>query len=172
MKLHYLLAAALMISVAACGSKAQSKTEEAAEAQEVIAPEPVQEGVIVLSDDAAFRPGQAVAQPTVFDFNATWCMPCKKFAPAFDQVAEEMAGQAAFYSIDVDNCPETAKAFGVQSIPTVIILMPNGAVEQHIGLGDFVQGSKVNEATTSDELTSIMAANLKSMITAQLPAAE
>lgn len=64
--------------------------------------------------------------PIIVDFNATWCPPCKKFAPIFDAVAERYAGRALFVSIDVDQYPEIAKAYGVSSIPTVAFIMTGG----------------------------------------------
>lgn len=64
--------------------------------------------------------------PIVVDFNATWCPPCKRFAPIFDAVAEKFKGQALFVSIDTDQYPEIANAYGISSIPTTVYIMGGG----------------------------------------------
>ncbi|MDE6557425.1 MAG: thioredoxin family protein, partial [Duncaniella sp.] len=71
--------------------------------------------------------------PTVIDFNATWCPPCQKFAPIFHEVAEEMKGKALFMSVDVDKNAAVARQFGVQSIPQISILYPDGTVRSTVG---------------------------------------
>lgn len=68
----------------------------------------------------------AKGKMAVLDFNATWCAPCRKFAPNFEAVASRMRAQANFYSVDVDKNPQLAAQFGVQSVPTVVYLLPDG----------------------------------------------
>lgn len=51
------------------------------------------------------------------DFNATWCGPCRQFAPYFEAAAKTFDGQAKFVSIDTDSFPTVAEAFGIESIP-------------------------------------------------------
>ena len=70
----------------------------------------------------------------VIDFNATWCGPCRQFAPTFEAVAEEMADKALFYSVDVDQHPELAQKYGVQSIPMVVYLQSTGQYESTVGV--------------------------------------
>lgn len=77
----------------------------------------------------------AIAQPSVFDFNATWCGPCRKLAPILEELAAEYEGRVNFYSIDIDNNKELAKALEIQSIPYVLFLGTNGDdPEEMIGL--------------------------------------
>lgn len=158
-----MMGAALLMGATACGSKTENKTEEQAETQDEIVVSRA-EGVIKLTDDNLFRPTTEVAQPTVLDFNAVWCVPCKKLTPAYDQVAAKYPGTVAFYSVDIDNNQETAKAFGVESIPTVIIMMPNGVVERHVGLNDFLEGSDLPADATNEQLTEVIAQHLDAMI--------
>lgn len=99
-------------------------------------------GVIKLTDDKKYRPGMKVTRLTILDFNATWCGPCKQFAPAFEQAAAKFAGKADFISIDTDANPATAKAFGIEAIPTVIFLYPNGQTKKFIGTGDILPAEK------------------------------
>lgn len=102
------------------------RTEAQAEA-EVEAPAAAAEAVVTLSDDARYTPSTKVERPTLLDFNAVWCGPCRQFAPTFHAVAEKFAGKADFISVDTDANPTTATAFGIQVIPTVVILMPDGS---------------------------------------------
>ena len=57
----------------------------------------------------------------LIDFFADWCGPCKMLSPLIDELAEEMKGKAKIVKIDVDNAGETAKKYGIMSIPTLII---------------------------------------------------
>lgn len=75
---------------------------------------------IVILTDENFE--QEVIQsdiPVVVDFWATWCMPCKMFAPTFEQVAQEYEGKVKFCKLDTDANPKTSMQFGIRSIPTV-----------------------------------------------------
>lgn len=72
----------------------------------------------------------------VIDFNATWCPPCRQFAPHFESVAEKYRGQASFYSVDVDQNPALAAQFNIQSIPTVIYIQPDGTTSSTMGYMD------------------------------------
>jgi len=77
---------------------------------------------------------QAKQQPlAVLDFSATWCGPCRMLAPIIDEMADELDGRAEFYSIDVDDNPAAAAAFGVQSIPCIVVLKNGQIAEQTVG---------------------------------------
>lgn len=58
--------------------------------------------------------------PVVIDFYATWCGPCRMLAPIISEVAEEMGDRAKICKIDIDEEPELAEEFGVESIPTLL----------------------------------------------------
>ena len=70
----------------------------------------------------------------IIDFNATWCGPCRKFTPIFEEAAKKYAGQALFYAVDVDVHPEIAAQYGVESIPQVSYVAADGAVTKDVGL--------------------------------------
>ena len=149
------MAAAAMIGAASCAKTqeaADATTEtiqESAQATADAAKETVAEiddaieeakgGVIDLNDDNSLRPTTKVNMLTVVDFNATWCGPCKQFAPNFDAVAAKNAGKAVFYSVDVDVHPELAAQYEVQSIPMVVYIKPDGTTDSSVGYMDEAQ---------------------------------
>ena len=67
------------------------------------------------------------------DFFATWCGPCKMIAPLIEQVAEEYAGRAVVAKIDVDEEPELAAKFGIESIPTLLVFRDGQPVHKSVG---------------------------------------
>ena len=81
---------------------------------------------------------------SVLDFNATWCGPCKMLAPVLEEVSEDLAGQANFYSIDTDENPDLAREYGIMNIPAIVVLKDGEKVDMNVGfvpkevLSDFV----------------------------------
>ena len=69
----------------------------------------------------------------VVDFSATWCGPCRMLAPVVEAVSEEYAGQVDFYNVDVDDCPELAMQYKVQSVPCLVMMKNGEFVDQSIG---------------------------------------
>lgn len=59
--------------------------------------------------------------PVLVDFYAQWCGPCKALAPTLEDIAAEHAGQLEIVKVDIDDNPELATRFGIQSIPTLIV---------------------------------------------------
>lgn len=70
---------------------------------------------------------------TLTDFWATWCGPCRMQSPVIDQLDEEGAGDVSYYKMDVDENPETAREFGIMSIPTLLIKKDGEVVDKLIG---------------------------------------
>lgn len=67
----------------------------------------------------------------LIDFWAGWCGPCRMLAPIIDEIAEEYADTVTVGKINVDEQPQLAVAFGVESIPTLIAFkngVPLGAL--------------------------------------------
>ena len=57
--------------------------------------------------------------PVLVDFFATWCMPCKMFAPTLEAVAEAYEGKLKVVKVDVDQATPLAQKYRVMSIPTL-----------------------------------------------------
>ena len=71
--------------------------------------------------------------PTLVDFWADWCGPCKMIAPVVEELAAEYDGQIGFAKLDVDANPNTAMQYGVRSIPTLLIFKGGEVADQVIG---------------------------------------
>ncbi|MCR9295225.1 MAG: thioredoxin [bacterium] len=73
-------------------------------------------------------------QPTIVDFYADWCGPCRMMNPVVEELARELAGMAQVVKVNVDEAPEVASRFGVQSIPTFVVLRDGKAKQQLVGV--------------------------------------
>ena len=60
-------------------------------------------------------------RPTLVDFWAEWCGPCKMVAPVIKRLAKEYDGRMTFAKVNVDELPEISNRYGVRSIPTLIV---------------------------------------------------
>ncbi|MDO5395436.1 MAG: thioredoxin domain-containing protein [Bacteroidales bacterium] len=102
-----------------------------------------------VEEDDVLSPSMKVDKLTVIDFNASWCVPCRRLEPIFKEMAMKYGSNADFVSVDIDNCPMTANAFGVENIPTVIFLAPDGTVRKFVGLEDIYPADKFEALITS-----------------------
>ena len=72
-------------------------------------------------------------EPVIVDLWAEWCGPCKMLAPALDEIAVEQNGKAKVAKVNVDNNPDLAARFGIQSIPTLLYFANGEVRNQTVG---------------------------------------
>jgi thioredoxin 1 len=73
-------------------------------------------------------------RPVVVDFWAEWCGPCKVLSPTLSLLERELGHYVRFVKIDIDDNPETPKAYGVKSIPTLIVFRDKELVFRMVGV--------------------------------------
>lgn len=94
------------------------------------------------------------SKPTLVDFFATWCGPCKMQSPILEQVKTKIGDAATIVKVDIDKNPQLATNYRVQSVPTLILFKDGEPVWRGVGLQQaaFLEG-KIAEhiPTKSDE---------------------
>ena len=89
---------------------------------------------VVVLTDANWKQEVSEAMGLVLvDFWAEWCPPCRMIAPAIDALATTYAGRAKVGKLNVDENPGVAGAFGVRSIPTLLVFRDGQVVEKQVG---------------------------------------
>ncbi len=82
------------------------------------------------------------AQPTLVDFWAEWCAPCRALSPVVEEVAEAHSAQLQVGKMNIDENPNTPGKFGVRAIPTLVLFKDGAVVDQLVGL---VNKTKIEE---------------------------
>lgn len=76
---------------------------------------------------------QAGNRTVLVDAWAPWCGPCRMIAPVLDKLAAESEGRYIITKLNVDENPQTAARFGIQSIPTLLIFKNGTLADRMIG---------------------------------------
>ncbi|MCZ4506778.1 thioredoxin [Streptomyces sp. ActVer] len=71
--------------------------------------------------------------PVLVEFTADWCPPCRQIAPVLSAVAAEEGDRLKVVQLDVDTNPETTNAYGVLSMPTLIVFRDGRPVKSMVG---------------------------------------
>jgi len=94
--------------------------------------------------DATFEAEVLQAQvPTLVDFWAEWCGPCRMMAPILEKLAAAHAGKLKVVKFDVQESPDTPASLGIMNIPTMILYVGGEEKERLIG---YVPQRKIEKA--------------------------
>jgi len=132
-------AASMVIKCANCGANNRVRLEDRADKQPVCgrckSPLHAAPAEPVIATDANFASlVERSDLPVLLDLWADWCGPCRMIAPTIKKLAAELSGKVLVGKLDVDANPQTAARFGVQSIPTLLILKDGQEVARLVGV--------------------------------------
>jgi thioredoxin 1 len=72
-------------------------------------------------------------KPTLVDFWASWCAPCRAIAPVVEELAQQYGENVQFLKLNVDENQETPVRYGVRGIPTLILFKGGQVFDQIVG---------------------------------------
>ena len=81
----------------------------------------------------------------VADYTATWCGPCRVVAPLIDKLATEYSDRVSVVKIDIDENKDTAKKYGIRSIPAVLVFRDGEVVGSQFGSQPYETYSNILE---------------------------
>jgi thioredoxin 1 len=89
---------------------------------------------IVYTNDSNFEADVVKSdKPSLVDFWAEWCGPCKMIEPLLNEVAGDYADRMAVVKLNVDESPNIAQKFGIRSIPTLMLFKDGNVHAQKLG---------------------------------------
>jgi len=71
--------------------------------------------------------------PSIIDFYADWCGPCRLVAPVLEELSEEFKGKINIYKVNTEQEQELASAFGIRSIPSILFIPKEGKPQMAMG---------------------------------------
>jgi thioredoxin 2 len=89
--------------------------------------------IVDAGDDTFAEVAERASVPVVVDLWAPWCGPCRTVSPALAKVATDMAGRLKLVKVNVDNSPRLQQRFGVQSIPTLLVMRDGKVTSRQVG---------------------------------------
>lgn len=73
-------------------------------------------------------------RPVLIDFWASWCGPCRMLSPVVSEIADEYGGKVKVCKVNVDEQMELASAFGVSSIPKLVVMKDGKVTNTAVGV--------------------------------------
>ncbi|ADK84504.1 thioredoxin [Desulfarculus baarsii DSM 2075] len=89
--------------------------------------------VVQVTDDSFEQEILKSELPTLVDFWASWCGPCRAIAPVVEELSEDYAGKVKVAKLNVDESPKTPGQYGIRAIPTLIMFKDGKQVDQITG---------------------------------------
>ncbi|HET9444574.1 MAG TPA: thioredoxin [Acidimicrobiales bacterium] len=89
------------------------------------------QNITTLTDETFNEEVKGSTEPILVDFWAEWCGPCRLITPILEDLATEQEGKLRIAKLNVDDAPETARQFGILSIPT-LLLFKDGEEQRRI----------------------------------------
>ncbi|MFI1415590.1 thioredoxin [Streptomyces sp. NPDC020707] len=90
-------------------------------------------GVAEVTDDSFEAEVIRAELPVLVEFTADWCPPCRQIAPVLSAVAAEEGDRLKVVQLDVDTNPQTTNAYGVLSMPTLMVFRDGQPVKSMVG---------------------------------------
>jgi thioredoxin 1 len=75
-------------------------------------------------------------KPALVDFWAVWCGPCRVIGPIVEEIAQEYADRVVVGKLDVDSNRDTAVKYGIQAIPTLLLVSNGEVTDRIVGVTD------------------------------------
>ena len=88
---------------------------------------------LVDADEGSFVAAVGTTLPVLVDLWAPWCGPCRTVAPGVERAANELAGRLKVVKVNVDVAPSVSARFGVQGIPTLLVLRDGEPIARQVG---------------------------------------
>jgi thioredoxin 2 len=89
--------------------------------------------VVDAGDDDFGEAAEKATIPVLVDLWATWCGPCRMVSPVLAQLARERAGKVKLVKVDIDKAPRLSQRFGVQAVPTLMVLRDGEVIARQAG---------------------------------------
>ncbi|NUR69344.1 MAG: thioredoxin [Hamadaea sp.] len=90
-------------------------------------------GAKVVTDDTFVSDVLQSDTPVLVDFWAEWCQPCRKVSPVLEEIANEMGDRVRIVKVNIDENPETTRAYRVMSVPTLTVFKGGQPVQSVAG---------------------------------------